>query len=117
LEFVLRRRTGLVTARRSLTRCNPRELRTFKMALLTLREEAKTFATSDELKLLLKSAAFASSVAQQPPFIIPPFTLNHPLVGVIRGHGRVKIDRPSKSGKRSRFQAWLNDEHWSGRRP
>ena len=46
-----------MAARRRLTRYDARELRTFKMALLTLREEAETFATPEELKLLLKLRA------------------------------------------------------------
>ena len=52
-------------------------------------EERPRHVLDDESELLLESAAFASPVAQQPPLIIPPLTLNHPRVFVIGGHLKV----------------------------
>jgi len=81
-----------------------------------LSEDRPGHIASDKSDLLLESAAFASSVAQQPPLIIPPLTLDHPRVGVIRGHGRVRIDRRSGPGKQPKSQVVAEGRATSGPR-
>jgi hypothetical protein len=56
--------------------------------------------------LLLKRAALAGSMAQQPPIRVLPLAPHPPLMSVVRGHRLIeKVDHRPRTGKRSDFFA------------